>query len=126
VAEKHKNAKRLADGAKSHEGLLKFHTTAQVYKSLLKSAQRSAVWKPSYLVSKPTFWSGVGDAFNVYGYFKPKFRFRDPREADARALYEDWAAVGADLERVLRRFEQSKKLRDQGRLFDPAELDKGA
>ena len=129
MGEKHKFFKYLADGAKPAKGLPTPATIAGLNaasKSLAKLAQPSAAWKPSYLVSKPKFWSGVGDAFNVYGYFKPKFRYRDPHQVDSRALYEDWAAVGADLERALKTFESAKKLSDQARLFDPAKLDKGA
>lgn len=129
MGENHKYFKYLADGARPVKGVPNPATIARINalsKSVAKLAQPSTAWKPSYLVSKPTFWSGMGDAFNVYGYFKPKFRFRNPHRVDAQALREDWAAVGADLERVLKRFERTRELSDQARLFDPAKLDKGA
>jgi hypothetical protein len=126
LAKKHKYLKYLADGAKSSKGASNLGNLAEMNKSLTKRAQPSVAWKPSYLVQKPSYWSGLENAFNVYGYFKPKYRFVNPRLADARALYEDWAAVGAGLERALQDFEKAQGVASQGRLFDPAGLDKSA
>ncbi len=132
MAEKHKYFKYLADGVRPAKGLptpsmvAAIDKLAKVDTSLKWLAQPSGAWKPSYLASKPKFWSGVGDAFNVYGYFKPKYRFRSPYLADRQALFEDWAAVSADLQRAAQDIQQLKRAAGQARLFDPAKLDRGA
>lgn len=126
MAEKYKHFKYLVDGTKPPKGLSKLSAIAEINKSVTKLAQPSAAWKPSYLTSKPKFWSGVGDAFNPYGYFKPKYRFRNPHVADRQALFEDWAAISADLQRAARNIQKLERATGQVRLFDPARLDKDA
>lgn len=126
MSEKHRYLKYLAEAPKTPTGLTKLSAMAEISKSLTKLSRPYPAWKPSYLASKPKFWSGVGDAFNVYGYFKPRFRFREPHQVDTRALYEDWTAIGTDLARAIQRAERAKELSGQARLFDPTRLDKGA
>jgi len=52
------------------------------------------------------FWKGVASVFNLAGQFTPLYYGRDPEKADRAALRSDWEAVGRDMERVMRRFEQ--------------------
>ena len=72
------------------------------------------------------FWRGVASAFNMTGYFTPKYYGRDPQQADYEALRGDWEAVGGDLERVMRRYEDVHleywKQARQARLFDPDKM----
>lgn len=61
-----------------------------------------------YLVPSPSFFSGIGRIFdfsgslNVYNYSK------NGTEADMKAAYLDWAAVGQDLRIVMEEHESRK------------------
>ena len=50
-----------------------------------------------YLFARPSFIEGVGRIVDLSGSLNTYNRSRTPEEADARALYEDWKAVGHDL-----------------------------
>lgn len=77
----------------------------------------------TWFFKQDAFWRGVASAFNIHGYFAPKYYGRNPRQADHEALQSDWEAISKDMRAVMRRFEQehAKELQQAGqaRLFDP-------
>jgi hypothetical protein len=54
------------------------------------------------------FWLGVANAFNIIGYFTPRYYGRNPDRADQEALRSDWAAIGRDIEQAISRFEADR------------------
>lgn len=50
-----------------------------------------------YLFARPSFIEGIGRIVDLSGSLNTYNRAPTPEEADARALYEDWKAVGHDL-----------------------------
>ena len=53
--------------------------------------------RSNYLFARPSFIEGVGRIVDLYGSMNSYNAAPTPEEADARALYEDWKAVGHDL-----------------------------
>jgi len=53
--------------------------------------------RTDFLVARPSFWSGIGRAFDLWGKFDGYNTSRTPEETDMRALYSDWRIVGQDL-----------------------------
>ncbi len=45
----------------------------------------------------PSFWSGVARLVDLWGVFDGYNESRTPAEADARAMYADWAVTGGDI-----------------------------
>lgn len=81
-------------------------------------------WTPFY--RSDAFWRGFASVFDLFGRNNRLLYYgRDPQQADYEALRGDWEAVGADLRRVMVRFElQNHKVlveARQQRLFDPDE-----
>ena len=79
--------------------------------------------RPKRFFEHDAFWRGVASAFNIHGYFAPKYYGRNPWQADREALQSDWEAMSKDMRVVMRCFEQehAKELQQAGqaRLFDP-------
>ena len=50
-----------------------------------------------YLFARPSFIEGIGRIFDLSGSFNTYNQSRTPEEADARAVLEDWIAVGHDV-----------------------------
>ena len=50
-----------------------------------------------YLFARPTFLSGVARVFDLGCQFDSYNVSPDPDEADARAIFSDWLAVGKDI-----------------------------
>jgi hypothetical protein len=58
--------------------------------------------RTTYLVPRPSFWSGWGTAADLSGYTLDRYNISaTPEEADRIAAYLDWKMVGQDLARVL-------------------------
>jgi len=53
-----------------------------------------------YLFATPTFLSGVARVFDLGCQFDSYNVSPDPEEADARAIFSDWLAVGMDIARA--------------------------
>jgi len=71
-----------------------------------------------------SFWRGFAGVYGLFGAGDRLARTEDPWEADYRALRGDWMAVGFDMRRAMRRFEEehAEELAGQRRLFDPDEV----
>jgi hypothetical protein len=50
-----------------------------------------------FLFARPSFWSGAARALDLGATFNGYNQSRTPELADARALYNDWRAVGEAL-----------------------------
>jgi len=50
-----------------------------------------------WLVARPSFLSGVGSTFDLWGTMPIMNSFDSPEEADANAIFSDWAMVGQDI-----------------------------
>ncbi len=50
-----------------------------------------------FLFASPSFWSGVGRLFDLWGKLDDYNVSRSAEQADAAALYSDWRMVGQDL-----------------------------
>jgi hypothetical protein len=53
-----------------------------------------------YLFARPTFLAGVARVFDLGCQFDSYNVSADPEEADARAIFLDWFAVGKDIARA--------------------------
>jgi len=53
--------------------------------------------RADFLYARPSFWSGVGRALDLWGTFDEYNVSRTTEEADMRALYSDWRTVGQTL-----------------------------
>lgn len=60
-----------------------------------------------FLAAQPSFWTGVARLVDLFGVFDSYNESRDPAEADARAMYADWAVVGQELANACRAFRAS-------------------
>lgn len=58
----------------------------------------------TFLFANPSFISGVAHIFDFEGSFVSYNRSRTPLEADSKAIYADWAAVGQALDEAVRQF----------------------
>lgn len=61
-----------------------------------------------HLCSRPTFLSEVGRIFDFSGSLNKYNYSRDDTEADAKATYLDWVAVGQDMRNAMMDYEHSK------------------
>lgn len=54
---------------------------------------------PSYLKNLPDFWSGFRSVFSIWPTYPPQrvLSDKEAREADRKALQEDWDLVGQDM-----------------------------
>lgn len=59
-----------------------------------------------YLFARPTFFSGMGRIFDFTSSLNEYNESKTPSEADAKALYLDWLAVGQDLQSAFDEYEQ--------------------
>jgi hypothetical protein len=50
-----------------------------------------------FLFARPSFWSGVGRLFDLWGKYDDYNTSRSIDEADMRALYSDWRMTGQDV-----------------------------
>jgi hypothetical protein len=64
--------------------------------------------KTDFLVAQPCGAFGVGRFFDFAGTFDAYNVSRSEWEADARAIYSDWAIVGADMQIAVQRFGSSR------------------
>lgn len=69
-----------------------------------------------YLFADSSFARGLGRVFDPFGTPEPYNWSRTPREADARAMYHDWAAVGWDISQAIRDFGAASS--EQTELFE--------
>ena len=61
------------------------------------------------LYARPSFFQGMGSVLDVFGVFREHGVAGDPEQADARALYSDFQAVGVDLAKAMSRYESAQK-----------------
>src|ERR1700722_5797775 len=53
--------------------------------------------RADFLSARPSFWSGIGRVFDLWGKFDDYNVSPTTEEADMRALYSDWRIVGQTL-----------------------------
>lgn len=58
-------------------------------------------FESDFLFVRPSFIEGVGRMFDISGSYNTYNYSRDDREADARAFYRDWRAIGRDFRAAL-------------------------
>lgn len=64
--------------------------------------------KTDFLLATMTRLTGAGNVFNLWGSFYDYNYSATPEEADARALFSDWAVVGDDIRTVLRSIDKDQ------------------
>lgn len=73
--------------------------------------------RSDFLFARPSFLEGVGRIIDVAGSLNMYNVSRTGEEADARAIYEDWKALGSDmrvaLEQLRHDTEQSRRPTDE-------------
>lgn len=52
-----------------------------------------------FLFTKPSFWTGFARIFDLFGTFDDFNTSSSDEEADVKAILNDWAMVGQDLEK---------------------------
>ena len=62
----------------------------------------------TYLVSKSSALIGIGHIFDFSGSYQEYNTSDTDVEADAKAIFLDWLAVGDDLKYALNKFENEK------------------
>lgn len=60
------------------------------------------------LFSEPSFIEGIARLFDFGGTLNTYNSSKTDDEADKKALYSDWVAVGEDLKKAVSVYEQSK------------------
>lgn len=60
------------------------------------------------LFAKPSFWTGIARLVDMFGTLSVYNESSSPEEADAKALYADWLAVGNDMRRAIRKVEKDR------------------
>jgi hypothetical protein len=50
-----------------------------------------------FLFASPSFASGIATTFDLWGQFTAYNTSATPAEADANAIFSDWAVVGQDI-----------------------------
>lgn len=71
-----------------------------------------------------SFWSGMASVLDLFGQFHRPSIGRDPWEADLDALRGDYFAIAEDLWTAIDKYERDLSRPEQGRLFDPSELER--
>lgn len=62
-----------------------------------------------YLFSCPSFFSGLARTLDLFGCYDEYNVSETPQEADAKAIYSDWKAIGLDLKNTISQEEKSSK-----------------
>lgn len=81
-----------------------------------------------YLYARPSLWSGLARLLDLRASFDVYNEALTPAQADVLALRSDWQAVGSDLWKAVRAYENAIQARDrdseerQQRLFSRREL----
>jgi hypothetical protein len=57
--------------------------------------------RSTFLFTEPSFLTGAGRIFDLWGGFDIYYISRSPAEADLRALYADWRVIGQDFRDVM-------------------------
>lgn len=65
------------------------------------------------LYPRPSFFRSMASVLDVFGVFREHGVTNDAEQADARALYSDFRAVGVDLAKAMSRYESEQKGRSQ-------------
>ena len=60
-----------------------------------------------YLFARPSFMGGASRVLDLFGTLQEYNRSVTPEIADQRAMFSDFRAIGADLERVIKRSEEA-------------------
>ena len=62
-----------------------------------------------YLFYRPSFFSGLARTLDLFGLYDDYNISQSGEEADAKAIYSDWKAVGADLKEIISKENQNSK-----------------
>ncbi len=65
--------------------------------------------KTDFLVEQPSLHSGVARLFDFYGLYDAYNRSPNEAQADAMALFSDWAIVGDDLRSAMLEYERLER-----------------
>jgi len=66
-----------------------------------------------FLFVMPSFFHGFARTLDMWGSLNSYNQSATPAEADARAMYNDWAMVGEDLRLAIRSLETDLKLQEE-------------
>ena len=69
--------------------------------------------RTDFLYARPSWLSGLARVLDLFGVFDSYNESRNPREADARAMYSDWRIVGQDIAWCVHRFDSEQAASDQ-------------
>ena len=67
-----------------------------------------------FLFSSPSFLKGSGTVFNIWGNYYTFNYSQTPKEADERAIANDWKIVGKDLLFAMEKSESRNELIEKG------------
>jgi hypothetical protein len=75
--------------------------------------------RTDYLFAQPSFLSGAARVLDVFGVFDFYNFSPTPEQAEARAMYVDWAMVGQDLQKAMAEWDAAcpADAERQGELF---------
>jgi hypothetical protein len=67
-------------------------------------------FRTDYLTARPSYLTGAGTVFNLAGSYYRFNAARSAKQADARAIYMDWAMIGQDLRKAMASLKPDKGL----------------
>ena len=59
-------------------------------------------YRTDFLVSSPSFLTGMGTVFNLWGHYFDYNTSKSEEDADNKALHGDWAVVGQELKDAMK------------------------
>lgn len=72
------------------------------------------IWT-EFLYARPSFLEGVARILDFRGVLESYNNSPTPSEADARAIYADWAAIGDDLKEAVRLIQAEQRVSAHGK-----------
>lgn len=54
-----------------------------------------------YLFARPSFWEGFARTLDIGGHFDSYNESTTSRQADDRALQQDWSIIGIDIQKAI-------------------------
>lgn len=70
-------------------------------------------FRTDFLFARPSFLSGFGRVFDLFGVFDSYNESMSTEEADVLAMRSDWAMVGQDIRDAAARFESQVQTNDR-------------
>ena len=66
--------------------------------------------KSTFLFAMPSMVSGAARMFDFYGLYDRYNQSRNGDEADARAMFNDWSAVGDEINSAVKSLKDAEKV----------------